>query len=99
MIDDFFTLEEAQSKIGKIVEALRQLARTTPGEKGTVIEIDPACNDGCCYDVVVEWHMPNPRRIHRFDAGGGERVTAIIGGQPFRDYIRRNEYEKFLREV
>ncbi len=95
--DDFFTLEEAESKVGRRVEALREIARTPPGGTGTVIETDQASEDG--YYVVVQWDQASERRVFQFDTGEGETVTAVIGGRATRDYIRRDEYEKFLREV
>lgn len=97
MINDFFTIEEAQAKVGKTVEAVLPISHAPAGCRGLIAETDQASEDG--YYVVVEWQQPNNRRVAQVNLGAGERMTVITGAQPFRDYIRRDEYKKYLHEV
>ena len=90
-----FRKEEAQSKVGKRVETLRELPDVPLGSWGTVVEIDDMGGGECEWDVVIEWDVKvfPPLIVETPD------FTFMRSGKPIRDWYTKDEYEIMLREV
>ncbi len=93
---EYFTREEAEGKVGKRIETLREFSGVPYGTTSTVVEIDQASPTD--YSLVIRWELPNPRREQHFDIGGA-LVLFVSGGKPFVDWFIRDEYVRYLREL
>lgn len=57
---EYFTTEEAQAKVGRRIESLRELSLIPQGTTGIVIETDQAFPTA--YSLVIRWDVPRPRQ-------------------------------------
>lgn len=86
---EYFTTEEAQAKVGRRIESLRELSLIPQGTTGTVIETDQAFPTA--YSLVIQWDVPRPRQEQHLNIGG-EPVLFVTGGKPLVDWFSRDEY-------
>jgi hypothetical protein len=52
-----FTEEEAKAKVGKVVTTLTEFYRVPLGTTGQIVDTYKMAEG--CFDVVVQWHLPN----------------------------------------
>jgi hypothetical protein len=94
---EYFTQEEAESKIGNRIETKREFSPVPQGLTGMVVSVEPLDADE--YTVAVKWNLSVEKLTIEQGEREGEPFVVLTGGKPLTDWFSREEYGRFLQEI
>ena len=98
VVHEYFTEQEAQAKIGKVIETLVEFSSVPKGTGGTVVRADHGMAKAR-WTVGIQWLLAPPKPSISLAQIGNEQLIAVDTGKPLIDWFTKAEYEKYLKEL
>jgi hypothetical protein len=106
---EYFSLDEAQAKVGRRIKTLVEFSGVPKDTTGQVIRADPAGQTKPpfgeareVFDVAIRWDLPRAQPLAEMVIPGdmpSEPYIHIRTGKPLVDWFTKSEYEQYLEEL